>query len=131
MTLAAMLAVDREALICDFAETYRIYDIGSLPVKLAATLACGLRDDSRIKMKMAGQKIDTQTALLALIFDSISILLWSRQKRATGANKPKSMYKALTDTPEKHKEVTTYKGHGFSSIEELDAALKRIDEGAQ
>lgn len=53
MTLAAMLSTDRDALICDMAETYHIYDMRALPVETLATLACGLRDDSRIKLKMS------------------------------------------------------------------------------
>lgn len=54
MVLAAMLALDREALICDMAETYHLLDLHSIPVHLLATLASGLRDDSRIRMKMLG-----------------------------------------------------------------------------
>ena len=41
-----MIATDEDALICDFAETYHIYDYRSLDVEYAATLAYGLRDDS-------------------------------------------------------------------------------------
>lgn len=51
-----MLATDEEALICDFAETYHILDYKALPVKQRAVLASGLRETSRIKMKMAGMK---------------------------------------------------------------------------
>jgi hypothetical protein len=49
-----MLSTDRDALICDMAETYHVYDMRALPTKTVATLACGLREDSRIKLKMAG-----------------------------------------------------------------------------
>ena len=49
-----MIRFDEDALICDLAETYHIYDYRSLPVKLVATLSAGLRDDSRIKLKAAG-----------------------------------------------------------------------------
>ena len=54
MCLAAMLSEGRDELICDFAETYHVLDIWALPVPLMATLAAGLRDNSRIKMKMSG-----------------------------------------------------------------------------
>ena len=47
-----MMAVDRDAWICDLAETYRIFDYRALPVGLLATLSFGLREDSRIKQKM-------------------------------------------------------------------------------
>ena len=48
-----MMALDEDALICDFAETYHIYNIYGMPVQYIATLAIGLRDDSRIKSKCA------------------------------------------------------------------------------
>lgn len=65
MTLAAMLSLDRDALICDMAETYHLLDLRSLPVRLLATLAAGLRDDSRIRMKMLG--LSYVSANLAII----------------------------------------------------------------
>lgn len=37
-----MLAHDEDALVCDMAETYRIYDMYSLPVRMVATLALSL-----------------------------------------------------------------------------------------
>ena len=49
-----MLNLDKDALLCDLAETYHIYDYKSLPCKMVATFSCGLRADSRIKMKIAG-----------------------------------------------------------------------------
>lgn len=55
MTLAVMLSTDREAVICDMAETYGVFDYKTLPVPLLATLACGLRDNSRIKMRIASE----------------------------------------------------------------------------
>ena len=125
-----MLHTDRDALVCDMAEVYHVYDMRSLPGMLVATLACGLRDDSRIKMKMAGQQVNMNTALQALILDGLNLLIWSRQKHANRSNKPKSVYKTLNETGE-DREVKVYKGYGFDSAEELDAALKRIDEKGQ
>lgn len=49
-----MLATDEDSLVCDFAETYGIYDLSVVPVKTRATLASGLRDTSRIKSRLAG-----------------------------------------------------------------------------
>lgn len=51
-----MLAADKEALICDLAETYNIYDYRSIPVNLLSTLSVGLRDNARIKMKLRGER---------------------------------------------------------------------------
>lgn len=71
-----MIGEDQDALTCDLAETYGIYDMWSLPLHTVATLAAGLRDDSRIKLKMSGAKISTETLLLAGMFDRLSILIW-------------------------------------------------------
>ena len=60
-----MISADRDALLCDFAETYGIYDFRALPAFTLATLAVGLRDDSRIKMKMHGTRITRTETLLA------------------------------------------------------------------
>lgn len=43
-----MIATDQDALICDMAETYGIFDLQALPVATLATLAVGLRENSRI-----------------------------------------------------------------------------------
>lgn len=94
MTLASMLAVDEDAFICDMAETYQIYDYKRVPVPLLGTLAAGLRDDSRIKMKMSGVKGGTDTLLLAHIFDACNLLLWAQTKDASkGRGRPKSLAK--------------------------------------
>lgn len=49
-----MMATDEDALICDFAETYHIYDYRQLKPSYAATLAAGLREDSRIRTILGG-----------------------------------------------------------------------------
>ena len=36
-----MIFTDEEALICDLAETYQIFDYRSLPVRTVATLSAG------------------------------------------------------------------------------------------
>lgn len=77
MALAGMISVDKNALVCDLAETYHIYDYRSLPVKLVATLAAGLRDDSRIKMKIAGVKGNGKEILLATIADRLGLILYA------------------------------------------------------
>ena len=50
-----MLAVDRDALMCDLAETYGILDLYAHPAQLIATLATGLREDSRIYARMRAE----------------------------------------------------------------------------
>ncbi len=43
-----MVMTDEDALICDLAETYGIYNYEELPPIRAAVLACGLRANARI-----------------------------------------------------------------------------------
>lgn len=74
MSLAAMLAFDKTALICDLAETYHIYDYRALPVMTLAALASGLRPDSRIKLKMANIKETSSEVLLIQIFDQLQMM---------------------------------------------------------
>ena len=72
-----MINIDEQALICDLAEVYHIYDYKSLPIKLVATFSVGLRDDSRIKMKMNREKAPMKTIMLAMIADILSMMFWS------------------------------------------------------
>ncbi len=101
MVLAGMIGMDETALICDLAETYHILDYRALPLTTVAALASGLRDDSRIKMKLSGSKISRETALLAGAVDRLSLILWSRTKDGVeGRNKPASILSILMGVQE-------------------------------
>lgn len=92
-----MISFDEESLICDLAETYQIYDYKQLPAMRVAVFAFGLRDDSRIKMKLSDQMVPLETLLLARIADSLSVLVWFNTKDGqTGKNQPKSLIDLLT-----------------------------------
>ena len=118
-----MIRRDEGALICDFAETYHIYDYKSMPPKTAAILAAGLPDDSRIKRSLTGQKVNTETLLLANIADSLQLLVWAKTKDGQhNRNRPKSILEALI------KEEEPSKYASFDSIEAYEAARKRIME---
>jgi len=91
-----MICLDEDALICDFAETYHILDYTALPPTMAGVLACGLRDDSRIKLVMTGQKVSTDTMLRAGILDRLSILAWQNTEDGhNGSNMPPSVVSRL------------------------------------
>lgn len=116
-----MLELDEDALICDFAETYNIYDYGSLPVKLVAILAAGLRDDSRIKMRAAGVPVPQNVLLLASIADRIELFRYGFTKDAErGIHVPKSLVDTICNT-EKAREIVS-----FSSPEEFEKARDKI-----
>jgi len=108
-------------MICDLAETYGIFDYQELPPRLVATLVVGLRDNSRVKMKLAGARLTMDQMLLALILDSINLLRWGRSRKR-GA-KPKSAYKLLTEEKKQKDELKA-----FRSPEDYEAWMKRKRE---
>lgn len=79
-------------MICDLAETYSVYDYESLPLPLVATLVFGLREDSRLKMKLSGVRYPQDTYTLAMILDSVNHLLWMQSGKGP---KPKRMMDLL------------------------------------
>ena len=119
-----MIHTDRNALICDLAETYGIYDMGSLPARTVAILASGLRDNSRIKMKLTGMKVDSDLLLLAYAVDRLGILIWQQTKDGQrGRNQPESIAeKILRDDSDR----AVRRGHAFNSGEEFEKARERI-----
>ncbi len=76
-----MIAADEDAVICDFAETYHIYNFRSLTLLYAATLAAGFRDDSRIRRKLSNERVSTDTMLNAAAVDALNLLVWMQTKR--------------------------------------------------
>lgn len=122
MALAGMISLDESALICDFAETYHILDYRALPLRTAAVLACGLREDSRIKMKLAGMKIPPEMMLQASTVDRLSMLVWAKTKDAQkGRKAPKSILEQLTKEQDPEKEIKP-----FESAAEFDAAREKL-----
>jgi len=128
MILSAMLDASETDLICDFAETYGVYDWRSLPLQTAATLAVGLRGDSRIKMRLAGTKLTTTEYLLAVAVDYLALLWWAKTKDGQkGANRPKSIREMLAGDNEgkdKGNDIVA-----FDSPEDFNAARDRILKG--
>lgn len=87
-----MIALDEDALICDMAETYQIYDIRRVPAKLLGTLAAGLGADSRIGQKVNGVRGTTSEILTAQLLDALNALIWGLSEDAKhGRNKPVSI----------------------------------------
>ena len=120
-----MINFDEDALICDLAETYHIYDYRSLPVKLVATLSAGLRDNSRIKMSAAGVKAPYDTLLLATIADRVEAFRYGFSEDASkGVNQPASLVSAILG--EKEEQKNTSGVMSFATTEEFEATLARI-----
>lgn len=97
-----MLSIGEDELICDLAETYQIYNYKELPPSLVATLSVGLRDDSRIKMKITGQTLTVSQSLLCFAVDLLQYNLWIKTKDgAKGRNRPESILKKMSEKVQK------------------------------
>jgi len=121
-----MIKTDEDALVCDLAETYQIYDYKQLPPTRVAVFAYGLKSESRIKMKLSGQNATLETLLLARVSDSLSTLVWFQTKDGQkGKNRPASMVDMLTNTnKDSDKDVVT-----FSSGEDFENLRNRLIGG--
>ena len=120
-----MIAVDETALICDLAETYHIYDYKSLPLTKVATFSVGLRDDSRIKLKMNNMRCSLKEMLLATIADKLSMLVWMNSEDGQkGNNRPISILATLFGDKEEKSNVA------FDTPEDFENAKKKIIEGS-
>lgn len=121
MGLAHMLNVDRTAVVCDLAETYHIFSMEQLPMRMVATLACGLKADSRIMTKMAGVKVSPPLLLLgALIVDEIRALRFGLA--GDKSTKPVFVTDLMADgLPEKELK-------GFSTVKDYEEARRKIIE---
>lgn len=122
-----MFAIDKEAVICDLAETYNIYNYKDMPPLMVAVFCKGLRENSRIKLKIAGQKVCIETMLLASIVDRLGILIWSKTKDGQkGRNQPKSILESISKIA-KEKETIV-----FNTSEEFEKVKRKIlDKGGQ
>lgn len=116
-----MIKIDEDALICDLAETYHIYNYRQLPADLVAVFSVGLRENARIKMAMSGQKVPLETLLLASIADRVGILAWQNTEDGhKGRNVPKEFVSILTEEPKEREESV------FKSGEDFENARARI-----
>lgn len=121
-----MIAIDKNALVCDFAETYHVLDYRSLPARLSATLAAGLRENSRIKMKIADVPCSTETLLLAMAVDRLSLLFWAKTEDGQkNRNRPESIYMHILGINKKtESDIIAYE-----SGAEFEQARQRIING--
>ncbi len=118
-----MLVIDEDAVTCDLAETYRIYNYRNYPPTYIATLAAGLRDNARIKLKMNDMAYPLETMLMVSAVDKLSLLLWAKTKDgASGRNRPKM----LIDTLLKNTDQDLV---SFETSEEFEDTWKQLAGG--
>ena len=119
-----MLNIDSDAVECDLAETYQIFNYRELPLRRVALFCVGLRDNSRIKMKMSNTKCSLDSLILANISDKISIYLWKKY----GGKKPSLIMDGLIEHKnndyEINKDVLV-----FNDSDEFEKARKIIING--
>lgn len=80
-----------DALICDFAEVYGVFDWEKLPVRLAATLAAGLGRDSRTCRALSGVPYTVSEIMLARALDALNLILWDGR-----GQRPASFWEAMS-----------------------------------
>lgn len=120
-----MLNVNEDALVCDFAEVYHIYDYRALPCKSVAVLACGLGNDSRIMTALSGHNATFSQMLLATIADCLRTLVWFQTKDGMdGTNRPPSLVEWLTGG-----QAST--GYGFESGAAFDEEWAKLTKGGE
>lgn len=121
-----MISADECALICDFAETYHIYDYKVLPLSLAATLAAGLGDNSRIKRKINEQPTTAEVILSTAILDTLNQIAY-RLSDGSGVP-PESLIYKLYEEHENPSKMCM----GFESYKEYEAYRAEIlEKGAE
>lgn len=119
------MATDEDALTCDFAETYHVYDFRALPAETAAALAAGLPKDSRVLRRLSGSELTLTETLLAAGVDLLHLILWTKTKDAEkGRNRPQSILTTLTGGARKKGQSV----RGFDTPEEFLNAYKRALE---
>lgn len=121
-----MVSKHEDALVCDLAETYGLYDYRQHAPLYVATLMIGLRAESRLKTELSGLKIPMDMWMQAAIVDRLGLLFWAQtEDGAKNRNRPPSILEALTDPKKRESDIKT-----FASPEEFKAAwAKATGEG--
>lgn len=123
-----MISADRDALLCDLAETYGIFDLKGLPVSTLAALSVGLRDDSRIKMRLSGAKATRTEILLAAAVDKLSWLCWAQTEAGrNNVSRPKSILSILLGEVEQESDVVAFET--IDDFESTWATLTGVKHG--
>ena len=119
-----MIETDESALICDFAETYHIYDYRALPVHYAATLAYGLRCDSRIRLKLGEVKEEVPCFISAAkAADYLALIVNSLREE------PEECPALLTDIIYGRAQKEEQKKTSYSSGEDFRSAWAKLTKG--
>lgn len=121
-----MIGNGEGALICDFAETYHIFDYKALPIKLCSTLAVGLPRTARIWAKLGEPNLRLiKEQALILLLDRVSWIQWAMSDNASqGGEPPKPIYNKVFGL--KEDEATSRNVLVFDSPDDFQAERERI-----
>lgn len=118
-----MLSMDKNAVICDLAETYNIYDYRRVPGRLLGILCAGLGENTRIGKKINGVKGTVTEVLLAQILDGVRFLCWAQTEDGRkGKHRPKSVASEFFVSEDKNKAKTM-------SIDDFEKIRQKIVGG--
>lgn len=120
-----MIALDEEALICDLAETYGIYEYHDFPPTKIAIFANGLSPESRIKMKQSGDKVTLSQLIAAISADKLANLVWMNSEDGQERKNPPQYIVPLLLGKEQTKNKNKNNVVVYDSPEEFHAAMKR------
>lgn len=114
-----MILEDEDALVCDLAETYHIYNYRAMPPLFIATLAAGLRYDSRIIRKMAGESIEEERLTLFGILDCLRLLVWMNSEDGRhNRRRPESIVQSILNKD--RKQIAKDRQRVFDSPEDFE-----------
>lgn len=123
IALASLLVKDREAVICDLAETYHIYDYRRVPGRLLGILVAGLGPNTRIGRKVNGVRGNVTEVLLAQILDGVRWLCWAQTEDAKkGRGRPHSIASDFFVSEDKNKVQKL-------SVDEFEKIRKKVTGG--
>lgn len=105
-----------DAVICDLAETYHIFDYHQVPPQTLAVLVGGLGVNSRTGQAMAGLKAPFDTVLLADLVDMLGAII-------NGLSKHPKQLQSIAETLAEGAEVQT---SGYATPDELKQARENI-----
>jgi len=114
-----------DELICDLAEVYHVLNYRELLPSLVATLCFGLKEDSRVRMRLTNSKITLTQTLIARMVDELAFQSWAKTKDGQkNRNRPESVLKALTEEKNTEDELVS-----FRTVDDFKNAWQEIVNG--
>lgn len=123
-----MLNADEDAVYCDIAETYHLFDWSQVSIQTLARLASGLRDESRIISRLSGQREPMTRLLLAMVADNTAYMAWVNTRAAQDHpdNPPERIVPVMLGMKQTRSSRAV---QSFRTAEEFEAKLEKLRRG--